>query len=505
MRTDWLSGITRLLGVTLGETARFVRVAALFFTLMAGWGIGRACRDSLFIKEVGPAGLPWMYILNAFLLIAATALYARYVDRLDRGALMGSLIGGGAAALLGLRALLAFRGGGLAYIVFAATELLALFTLMHFWTYLNEIFNPREGKRLFPLIGGAGLIGNILGGALTPAAVGLVGTPNLLLAWAGILLGCLPLVACVRAAATDFRATPASLEADPVTYARSVTRLLAFPVVRTLAKLSLPMWLVVYIVDYQFFRIMNDVFPERSHERSQFTGFLGIFNSIASVTGLGRLGNPAPLQRPSRVLARAGPGLRLRNGRTRVHRRGGGRTPLLNQVEVSGVASGVPDRLAAPHLRRWCRRPLPPHQHARGLGGPPLPGGFSDDRAAFDPRPGFHRRPRQVQRQRRVLFRRRLGNPAPLQRPSRVLARAGPGLRLRNGRTRVHRRGGGRTPPAEPGRSVRRAACGDHGGSVRGLAHADRPARVGLPADPRQFVGQPGSSVRRLRVGHLPS
>ena len=283
MRTDWLSGITRLLGVTLGETARFVRVAALFFTLMAGWGIGRACRDSLFIKEVGPAGLPWMYILNAFLLIAATALYARYVDRLDRGALMGSLIGGGAAALLGLRALLAFRGGGLAYIVFAATELLALFTLMHFWTYLNEIFNPREGKRLFPLIGGAGLIGNILGGALTPAAVGLVGTPNLLLAWAGILLGCLPLVACVRAAATDFRATPASLEADPVTYARSVTRLLAFPVVRTLAKLSLPMWLVVYIVDYQFFRIMNDVFPERS----QFTGFLGIFNSIASVTGLG--------------------------------------------------------------------------------------------------------------------------------------------------------------------------------------------------------------------------
>ena len=58
-----------------------------------------------------------------------------------------------------------------------------------FWLLANYVFYANEGRRLFPVVMAGGLLGSILGGALTSVLVSFVGTAGLLLAAAGLLDG----------------------------------------------------------------------------------------------------------------------------------------------------------------------------------------------------------------------------------------------------------------------------------------------------------------------------
>jgi AAA family ATP:ADP antiporter len=57
-----------------------------------------------------------------------------------------------------------------------------------FWTYANQVFDPRQARRLFAFIGAGGLLGAMLGGILAAAVTRLAGTRFTLLAAAALLL-----------------------------------------------------------------------------------------------------------------------------------------------------------------------------------------------------------------------------------------------------------------------------------------------------------------------------
>jgi AAA family ATP:ADP antiporter len=65
--------------------------------------------------------------------------------------------------------------------------LAALLLISQFWTLANDVFDPRQAKRLFGFIGGGSSLGGILGAGLAGVLAKPLGTNNLLLVGAGLL------------------------------------------------------------------------------------------------------------------------------------------------------------------------------------------------------------------------------------------------------------------------------------------------------------------------------
>ncbi len=277
-----MNSLIRFFGVTDKEWRRCLSMALLFFLLMVGWGFGRAGRDAFFIVETGPENLPYMYIINAILMVLFSALYAKLVDRLRRHTFLIYQLILFSIAVVALRLLVPFRFGWMPYGIFSLSEIITLFFFMHFWTYANDVFDPREGKRIFPLIGGAGLMGNVLGSTFTKPIVELTGTVDLLLVWVATMLIAIPATLYVnRTAEAASSGSMESGEERELSFRESVTSVWSIKLIRTLTFLSLPMWLTVYFVDFQFFLAMDEVFTDQD----MLSGFLGVFNGITSLLG----------------------------------------------------------------------------------------------------------------------------------------------------------------------------------------------------------------------------
>ena len=275
-----LNNFATYLGVTIGERRRLLSMAALFLILMIATTLARAVRDAVFVKLAGPDQLPLMYIANSVLAVLLTALYARVVDRLPRHQLMIVLLVVFAASFVALWVIYPRGYRWFPYALFATSEIYTLLFLIHFWTLANSVFDPREGKRLFPLVGGAGLVGVILGGGLTHLAARSLGTINLLLITVVLLLLGAPLASWVRRSHHGEELSFGLARREG--YFATLRSVWSYALVRRLAYLSLPMWLVIYLVEYQFYSAMDDIFPGPD----RLSSFLGIYNSAVSLTGL---------------------------------------------------------------------------------------------------------------------------------------------------------------------------------------------------------------------------
>ena len=82
------------------------------------------------------------------------------------------------------------NAGWVLYAYYMWSAIVGLVLVAQFWTFANEMFTPREGKRLFGLITAGGTLGGMAGGILANWAVSfLVGTNQLLWFIVALLAG----------------------------------------------------------------------------------------------------------------------------------------------------------------------------------------------------------------------------------------------------------------------------------------------------------------------------
>src|SRR5678816_4628267 len=67
-------------------------------------------------------------------------------------------------------------------------QVLGMLLLSQFWTLANDVYDARQAKRLFGLIGGGACLGGAVGAAITATRVEAIGSNNLLLVSAITLL-----------------------------------------------------------------------------------------------------------------------------------------------------------------------------------------------------------------------------------------------------------------------------------------------------------------------------
>jgi ATP:ADP antiporter, AAA family len=193
--------LRRLFGslVTLreGEAATALLMFAYSFLAMTSYNILKPITRSKFISALGADNLPYVQLAAGVLIGVLMQLYSHAIARLPRRWVIPLTQAGGVGLLLLFWFL--FRTGAtwVSVAFYVLGLVLGILLISQFWTLANDIYDPRQARRLFGFIGGGASLGGAMGAALTALAVEEVGTNNLLLVSAAILGVCVALVTAI--------------------------------------------------------------------------------------------------------------------------------------------------------------------------------------------------------------------------------------------------------------------------------------------------------------------
>jgi len=183
--------VWQLLDVRPGEAARIGFMAAFLCFLLAANNVIKIVRDALFLSRFPIAQLPYVYLMAAAIAGAVITIYSRYTSRFS---LLQVILGSHAfivSNVIIFWVLIVFYDfGWVLYAFYIWSALVGLVAVAQFWTLTNDMFNPREGKRLFGILTAAGTLGGMAGGLGAKWAVSfLFGTKQLLWLIVGLFAG----------------------------------------------------------------------------------------------------------------------------------------------------------------------------------------------------------------------------------------------------------------------------------------------------------------------------
>src|SRR3972149_3751641 len=157
--------VRQFLDVRADEAARIGLMAAFLFFLLAANNVIKIVRDALLLSRFPIAQLPYVYLMAAAIAGAVITIYSRYTSRFS---LLQVVLGSHAfivSNVIIFWLLIAFYDfGWVLYAFYIWSAIVGLVAVAQFWTLANDMFNPREGKRLFGILTAAGTLGGMAGG-----------------------------------------------------------------------------------------------------------------------------------------------------------------------------------------------------------------------------------------------------------------------------------------------------------------------------------------------------
>src|SRR5580704_18126195 len=184
---DAVTLLQRWLGWAVPATPQ-ERAAALwsfayFFMLLAGYYVLRPLRDQMGIAG-GVNALPWMFTAIFVTLLVMQPLYGMLVAKLPRARFIAIVYHFFVANLALFWLLMTFGVAPvfMARVFFVWVSVFSLFAVAVFWSFMADLFDSEQGKRLFGFIGAGGTAGSLLGPVLTIGLSAPLGPVNLLIA-----------------------------------------------------------------------------------------------------------------------------------------------------------------------------------------------------------------------------------------------------------------------------------------------------------------------------------
>ena len=179
------------------ESSTLLLMFLYSFLAMTSYNIVKPLTRAEFINDFGANNLPWVLLGAGMLIGGIMQVYTRLVARLPPKSVIP-------VTQLSLTALLAAfwglfqTGQNWASVAFYFLgQIMGLLLMSHFWTLANDIYDPRQAKRLFGFIGGGALLGGIAGNGATSLFVERVGADAMILASAALLLLCVFVVGLI--------------------------------------------------------------------------------------------------------------------------------------------------------------------------------------------------------------------------------------------------------------------------------------------------------------------
>lgn len=160
----------RAANVSSHEWPRILLAWSVNFFLRAGFVVGWTVTVAMFINRLGIEQLPYLFVLNALLIMLGSLLYSNLLQRVKRPLLMVYTVL--AASLLLILSTIFIAQSDLLFfgtILIAQSVLLAQLNIL-ITLFTEDLFSPLESERTFPLIATSETMAGIVGGL----AVGLL-------------------------------------------------------------------------------------------------------------------------------------------------------------------------------------------------------------------------------------------------------------------------------------------------------------------------------------------
>ncbi len=264
-----------LLDVRQGEWRRLVPLTLAYGLVLASVYVLKPVRNALFLEQLGVDKLPYVLMLVAVVGGIVASFYSRFtqsirIDRLLTGTFVVLI-----ANLLIFKWLFTIEQTWVYYAFYVWVNLYGLLAVSLLWLLANAVFNPREARRLFGLIGTGGIGGAILGGTFTGWASQRLGTESLIFVCIILLAACAGLVRLVGTAETA-ESTSWKDEGESV-----------LSIVRRVDLLRLIAWMAAIaaisaaVIDVQFNHFVDEAFPSTDEKTAFFGTFFACLNVFA--------------------------------------------------------------------------------------------------------------------------------------------------------------------------------------------------------------------------------
>src|ERR1700680_4420142 len=186
----------RVLNVQPGDLGRGILLCACLFLIMSSYVTGRVARDALFLARFQAVQLPYADIASAILVGIVVVGYVRLGRRTSlRNLLVGSQFFFAANCALFWALSHYYHPAWLYPAFYIWVGLFGVLAPTQVWTLANYLLTTREAKRIFGMVGGAGIFGWIFAAYISKIVTRGFGTESLLLCMAALLLICAALMA----------------------------------------------------------------------------------------------------------------------------------------------------------------------------------------------------------------------------------------------------------------------------------------------------------------------
>ena len=275
-----LNYLVSLLKVRAGERQLVLLVALLFACIQAGQGMGDNAASALFLLRYGVDFLPYMYIFLGALTFVTTLAYSAALGRFEKSRFFSWMIAGFISLLILERAAIVFSFPPLYPVLWLSINGISMILGTFVWNIAGEVCDARQAKRLFPLFTSAGILGSVIGNAITGFSARLLGTDNLLILYA-LLLGVSFYL--TRMIARDHFSKGRSSK-EKTNFWKDLRAGFDYvrtsPLMQLIAYSSVLFSVLFFSVAFPFSKIVTDSFSDEAG----VAGFLGLFNSITTAS-----------------------------------------------------------------------------------------------------------------------------------------------------------------------------------------------------------------------------
>jgi len=179
-----------------GEGLRVALMWLYIFLIISSLLIVKPVVTSLFLYRFGADKLAYVFILIAIFAAPISTFYSRLLKKIALHTVIIRTLQIVVAFLFIFRIFLLFNlaEGWILYIFYVLVAIFAVVASSQFWIFANLIFNAREAKRLFGLVGAGAIAGGIFGGYLTNFLAPIIRSENLIFICIAFLAMGIPII-----------------------------------------------------------------------------------------------------------------------------------------------------------------------------------------------------------------------------------------------------------------------------------------------------------------------
>ena len=167
------------------------------FLAMTGYNVLRPITRSKFITALGADNLPYVLLFAGVLIAVLMQGYSRATSLIPRRWAIPSAQLAISAILLVFWFLFGSDAVWISVAFYVFGLMLGILLISQFWTLANDIYDSRQARRVFGIIGGGASLGGASGAAITALTVSRIGSDNLLLVSAVAIVACAGIVAVI--------------------------------------------------------------------------------------------------------------------------------------------------------------------------------------------------------------------------------------------------------------------------------------------------------------------